>query len=189
MTVNELIAANKITKYKLSKDSGIAYTTISDICSGRARLEKCSAETIYRISKVLGVSMENLIKPYLDKRSDFEIFKSNACHKLKELGDIAFIVNLLEKDEIRKNYEKGWHRESLYLLAMLDYVSRENNIPLCNRYDDLRKLKLQAPLFPAGVLTVAAVTKNRGIKEQAIKEAIPEFMRFNIVENEVRNVI
>lgn len=56
----------------MAKDSGIAYTTINDICSGKARLEKCSAETIYRISKVLGVSMESLIEPCFDKRIDFE---------------------------------------------------------------------------------------------------------------------
>ena len=189
MTVCELMNKKKITKYRLSKDSGIAYTTVNDICNGKAHLEKCSAETVYRISKALGVTMESLIEPYIDKRSDFELFKSNTCHRLKELGDIQFIICLLEKDEIRKNYEKGWYRESLYLLAMLDYVSRENNVPLCTQYDDLRKQKLQSILFPASVLAMSKVTKNPQIKELAIKEAIPEFMRFNIVESEVRNVI
>lgn len=189
MTVNELIRSRKITKYRLSKDSGVAYTTVNDICSGKARLEKCSAETICRISKALGVSMESLIEPCFDKRSDFELFKSSTCHKLKELGDIAFVIDLLENDRINENYQKGWYRESLYLLAMLDYVSRENSIPLCTQYDDLRKLKLQNTLFPAGVLAVYEVTKNPQIKELAMKEAIPEFMRFNIVEREVRNVI
>ena len=72
MTINELMENRNITQYRLSKDSGIAYTTINDICSGKAQLEKCSAETIYRILKVLGVSMENLIEPCFDKRSDFE---------------------------------------------------------------------------------------------------------------------
>ena len=95
------ISDKKITQYRLAKDSGIAYTTINDICSGKAQLEKCSAETIYRISKVLGVSMESLIEPCFDKRSDFELFKSNTCHRLKELGDIEFVIELLEEDYIR----------------------------------------------------------------------------------------
>lgn len=189
MTVNELMKNKRITKYRLSKESGIAYTTVNDICRSKAQLEKCSAETVYRISKALGVTMESLIEPCFDKRSDFELFKSNTCHKLKELGDIGFIIDLLEKDEIRKYYQKEWYCESLYLLAMLDYVSRENNVPLCTQYDDLRKLKLQNILFPAGVLAISEVTKNPQIKRQSIKEAIPEFMRFNIVESEVRNVI
>ena len=102
MTIYELMENKKITKYRLAKESGIAYTTINDICSGKAQLEKCSAETIYRISKVLGVSMESLIEPCFDKRSDFELFKSNICHRLKELGDIDFVIELLEEDSIRK---------------------------------------------------------------------------------------
>lgn len=189
MTINELMNDKKITKYRLSKDSGVPYTTVNDICSGKTQLEKCSAETVYRISKTLGVTMESLIEPCFEKRSDFELFKSNTCHRLKELGDIPFMIDLLEKDEIRKTYQKGWYRESLYLLAMLDYVSRENHVPLCTQYDDMRKLKLQNTIFPVGVLAMSRVTNNPQIKEQSMKEAIPEFMRFNIVESEVRNVI
>lgn len=189
MTINELMKNKKMTQYRLAKESGIAYTTINDICSGKAQLEKCSAETIYRISKVLGVSMENLIEPCFDKRSDFELFKSNTCHRLKELGDIEFVIELLEEDNIRKYYKKKWYPESLYLLAMLDYVSRENDIPICTKYDDMRSLKLKTTLFPASVLVAAKVAENDELKHRSIMEAIPEFMRFNIVESEVRNVI
>lgn len=187
--INELLKNKKMTQYRLAKDSGIAYTTINDICNGKAQLEKCSAETIYRISKVLGVSMESLIEPCFDKRNDFELFKSNTCHRLNELGDIKFVIELLEEDSIRKYYEKKWYRESLYLLAMLDYISRENNIPICTQYDDMRSLKLKTILFPAGVLVADKVANTDEFKKHSIKEAIPEFMRFNIVECEVRNVI
>ncbi len=189
MEILELMENKRITKYRLAKESGIAYSTVNDICSGRAQLEKCSAETIYRISKVLGVSMENLIEPCFDKRSDFELFKSNTCHRLKELGDIDFVIELLEEDLIRKYYKKKWYPESLYLLAMLDYVSRENGIPICTQYDDMRSLKLKNILFPASVLVAAKVSQNDGVKHRSVMEAIPEFMRFNIVESEVRNVI
>lgn len=188
MSINELLEKKKITQYRLSKDSGIAYTTINDICSGRAKLEKCSAETVYRISKTIGVSMEELIEPHLEKRSDFEIFKSNTCHRLKELGDIDFIIQLLEEDSIRKYYTKKWYPESLYLLAMLDYVSNENKIPICTLYDDVRVLKLKNTLYPASVLAEAKTLKTDAPKERSLKEAIPEFLRFNIVESEVRNV-
>lgn len=189
MMINELMENKKITQYRLAKDSGIAYTTINDICSGKAQLEKCSAETIYRISKVLGVSMESLIEPCFDKRCDFELFKSNTCHRLKKLGDIEFVIELLEEDLIRKYYKKRWYPESLYLLAMLDYLSRENDIPICTQYDDMRSLKLKTILFPAGVLVAAKVAKSDELKHRSVREAIPEFMRFNIVESEVRDVI
>jgi len=142
---------NNITKYRLAKESGIPYTTVSDICSGKARLEKCSAETVFRIASALNVSMESLIKPYMDKRIDFELFKSNICHRLKELGDIDFLIELLEEDSISKYYEKKWYPESLYLLGMLDYISRENGIPLCTKYDAFRSMKLKSPLFPSSI--------------------------------------
>ncbi len=100
-----------------------------------------------------------------------------------------FIIKLLEEDPIRKYYKKKWYPESLYFLAMLDYVGRENDIPICTQYDDMRSLKLKTILFPASVLVAAKVAKNDELKHRSIMEAIPEFMRFNIVENEVRNVV
>ena len=57
----------------------------------------------------------------MEKRCSFELFKSNVCHRLKEQGDIDFLIETL--------------------------------------------------------------------KEEAVKHAIPEFLKYNIVESEVRNVI
>ena len=121
-------------------------------------------------------------------RSTFEIFKSNTCHRVKDMGDLDFIVDVLEKDEIRKLYDKKWYPESLYLLAMLDYLSRENDIPICTRYNDIRAQRLCKPIFPVGVLLSSKVLKSDEPIQRAKKEAIPEFLRFNIIESEVRNV-
>lgn len=122
-------------------------------------------------------------------RIDFELFKSNVCHRLKEKGDIDFIIDLLEKDEITEYYKRKWYSECLYLIAMLDYISRVNNVPICNRYEELRHLKLKEPLFTAGILTLAKVNNDNTIKKKALAHSIPEFMRFNIVENDIRNAI
>lgn len=121
-------------------------------------------------------------------RIDFELFKSNVCHRLKEKGDIDFIIDLLEKDEITEYYKRKWYPEFLYLLAMLDYISRVNNVPICNRYEELRHLKLKEPLFPAGILILAKVNDDNTIKKKALAHSIPEFIRFNIVEYEVKNI-
>ncbi len=189
MMINELMEKKNISMYRLAKDAGIPYATINDICSGKADLPKCSAETIYRISSVLNVSMEILIEPHLEKRIDFELFKSNTCHKLKTLNDINFIIEVLESKEIHRLFKKKWFPECFYLLAMLDYVSRENNVPLCTEFNEIRSMKLKTVLYPASVLMAAKVNRNDNIKKQCLIEAIPEFMRFNIVESEVRNVI
>ena len=33
---------------------------------------------------------------FAETRTDFELFKSEVCHQLKELGDAEFIISLLE---------------------------------------------------------------------------------------------
>ncbi len=125
----------------------------------------------------------------VNERICFELFKSNTCHRLKHLGDIEFITELLQEDRIQYYYYKKWYPECLYLLAMLDYISRENGVPLCTQYEKIRGLKLKDMIFPGSVLAMAEVANAEEVKERAIKESIPEFLRFNIVESDVRNVI
>lgn len=189
MTINEIMKKKNITKYRLSKNSGIPYSTLTDIINGKAQLEKCSAETVYRLSKELEISMEDLLAPCFVKRSSFELFKSNVCHRLKELGDIDFIIETLESNDIREYYDRKWYPESFYLLAMLDYISRINNVPLCDQYDDLRRQSLSETIYPSSVIAISTASDSDYAKKQSLKEAIPEFMRFNIIESEVRNVI
>ena len=187
--INELLKKKKLTKYRLAKDSGIPYSTINDICNGKAHLEKCSAETVYKLSRILDVSMESLLEPYLQPRTSFELYKSNICHYVKEKGDVEFIIETLESNDIRTYYQKKWYPECFYLLAMLDYLSRVNNIPRCTDFNDLRSCKLSEPIYPASVIAAYTVSKNEKIKEDAYRGSIPEFTRFNIIENEVRNVV
>lgn len=70
MTVNELMNKKRLTKYRLAKESGIAYSTVNDICNGKTQLEKCSAETVYRLSKALEIPMEKLIEPCFGERDN-----------------------------------------------------------------------------------------------------------------------
>ena len=190
MLINEILKEKNMTMYRLSKESGVPQATVSDICSGKADLEKCSVGTLFRIAKVLNVSIEDILESDDKKyRSSFETFKSNTCHHVKDMGDIDFMLSLLEKDDIRKYYKRRWYPEALYLLAMLDYLSRVNNVPICTRYDDIRAHKLKSPIYPVGVLLTSEIMKSDKPKKMAEKEAIPEFKRFNIIESEVRNVV
>lgn len=191
MSINYIMSKKNITMYRLAKESGIPNTTINDLCNGRTSIENCSGITLYKIAKVLNVSIEELIEDAMfshAERSTFDVFKSNVCHRLKDIGDMNFVIELLENDLIRKYHEMKWYAESLYLLAMLDYLCRENALPICGNYADLRRRKLAEPIFPLSVKMADAVTKNSHYTEISMREAIPEFMRFNIVECEVRNV-
>lgn len=132
--------------------------------------------------------MEELLVPCFLKRSNFENFKSTICHYLKELGDVEFIEDTLKKDDIRRYYERKWYPESLYLLAMLDYISRINHISLCDEYDDIRQCRLENPIYPSSIIALSNTLNDKSILKEAEESSIPEFRRFNIIENEVRNV-
>ena len=189
MTIKRILEDRAMSIYSLSKDSGVPYATCNDIVSGKARLEKCSAETVFKLANTLGVSMEDIIAPCVVKRADYENFKSTTCHRLKELGDINFIINTLESEDIRQYYKWGWYPESLYLLAMLDYVSRENNVPLCEDYDDLRQCRLDKPIYPSSVMALSAASDSDAELKSAVRTAIPEFKHFNIIEGSIRDVV
>jgi len=124
-----------------------------------------------------------------EKRSSFEAFKSNICHRVKDIGDRRFIAETLKEGLIIQYFNKNWFAESLYLLAMVDYLSRINDIPLCTNYEKLRKCKLDSVVYPTSILLDSRMNNDRSILEKSIHDSIPEFMRFNIVESEIRNVV
>lgn len=188
MTINELLKQKGMTKYRLAKISGVPQTTVVDICSGKAKIEKCSAATLYKLAKALEVPMETLLEDAMEYRSAFETFKSNVCHMVRDMGDLDFIIDTLESGKVRELFDKRWYPESLYLLAMVDYLSRENGLPLCKEYGDIRRAQLSEPIFPASIIAMSAASKSEQLKKESFDMAIPEFKRFNIVENEVRNV-
>ena len=62
MTLQMLLDNESITKYQLSKISGVPKTTIIDICSGKSSIQKCSAKTVQMIAKALNRSMEDIME-------------------------------------------------------------------------------------------------------------------------------
>ena len=139
MDINKLLSQKNITRYRLAKQSGIPQTTMTDICSGKAKLENCSGETLYKIAKALGVSMESLISDAVEYVPDVENYESVIQRRLNDMGSLAFIIDTLESGEIRRLCEKKRRSECLYLLAVVDQLSRENDLPLCSDYTELRK--------------------------------------------------
>ena len=60
MLIDDLLKKRGLTKYRLAVQAGIPHATLNDICSGKTKLEKCSAETVYKLAKALNVPMEIL---------------------------------------------------------------------------------------------------------------------------------
>ena len=150
-----------MSMYRLSKISKVPYATLNDICNGKTQLTKCSAETVYRLAQALDIPMEDLLRPFMVRRTSFENFKSTVCHRVMEMGDVEFMMDLLDSNAIRTYYDRHWYPESLYLLAMLDYLSRLHNLPQCSDYDDLRQCKLEKTVYEQVVPHTEAYRKLR----------------------------
>lgn len=67
MNIIELLKQKKISQYRMAMQSKIPHATLSDIITGKTRIEKCSGETLYKLSSVLGVSIEELIKDSIEQ--------------------------------------------------------------------------------------------------------------------------
>lgn len=117
---------------------------------------------------------------------EFEVFKGNVYIRIQEHGQIGFIRKMLVSNVI----EDYWNEENtlcaIYLLAMVDYLSKLNDIPLYSKYDYMRKYKLKDRIYPLSII-VSAKLDNRK-EEEYIDDAIPEFLKYNIVEGDIFNV-
>lgn len=192
MNLYERLAQNNLTKYQLSKMSQIPYSTIADLFSEKTSLKKCSVEVVYKLAKCLNTTVENLLESKDDQeqsRVDFEIFKSYVQHQVHDLSDFVFIEKVVTSNQIENYFKKEWYPEAFYLLATIDYLSNIHQIPLFNKYDEFRKTKLKKILFPASIAVIASPKDDKKIKDEMLKNAIPEYLQFNIVESEIRNVI
>lgn len=118
-----------------------------------------------------------------------EHFKNEILHEAKRCGDMNFVNHVVSKGLVDILWNNQQYEEALYLLAIVDYFSREHNCPLCRDYRELRKQKLQDLIFPNSILMMDKLQPSYGWKKKAIENAIPEFLRHNIVEGDVKNAI
>ena len=62
MKIKQILEEKNISIYKLSKISEVPYSTVNDICNDKTSIEKCSAETVYKIAQALNIPMERLLE-------------------------------------------------------------------------------------------------------------------------------
>jgi len=187
--IDSLLNEKKISAYRCAKESGIPYTTLLELVRGKTHIEKCSADTVYKLAKLFGVTMEELVERYsVPSRLEFETFKGNAQHLLKRLGDLDFIIQVLEENTVRKYWALKWYPEAFYLLAMLDYLCRVNDLKLCGDYNDMRGARLAEMAYPKDIRLSAKLSPGMDMQAILDRAAIPEFEQFNIYEVDIRDV-
>jgi len=116
MTFSDLLIDKDYTTYKLSKDSGVALTTIYDIESGKSNLLDCKGRVLLKIANTLNVSMEYLLnleqEPY-NKSYEYGLppFLEDGIKNLKKYkrnkslyecyyGEVNSSINVCEVDNL-----------------------------------------------------------------------------------------
>ncbi len=61
MTIQQLLQDMQMSRYRLSKTGGIPWAILADIYSGKTHLNRCGAGTLSKLSKTLGLSIEELL--------------------------------------------------------------------------------------------------------------------------------
>ncbi len=61
MNIMELITQKNMSRYSLSKQSGVPWATLADICSGKTKLKNCNVTTLSKLAKVLEISIEEFL--------------------------------------------------------------------------------------------------------------------------------
>ena len=61
MTLLECIKEKGLSRYSLSKISGVPWDVLSELCYGEIRFEQCSKELLSKLSEALGTSVEELV--------------------------------------------------------------------------------------------------------------------------------
>ena len=187
MNFKECLEKKNVSGYALSKNTGIPYTTISDLINGKTMIQNVSLKHAIAISDYLRIDLRKLNELEPLSFMDFRYFRNNLLSDLKRSDQITFINRIIKAKEIDFYYKNNAKEYAFYLLALIDYLSRINKHKLyTSRYNNLRKETLDNPFFVGSKLikfnTIEEAEKGLEIK------VIPEFKKFNIIESDVFNV-
>ena len=184
----DYLKKNHISIKSISDHTGIAYSTVHYIANNRTPIERCSAETLYKIAHYLDLTMDQLYEISRSfTRQDFELFKSEIAHQIKDKSQVTFLIETIESNTI-ENYWKFEQRiQALYLLSMVDYLSRLNGVPQCSKYDEIRSARIEPMIYPLSVkmedaLAASEDRENAETSAQDQMKYIPEFLEHGIAE-------
>jgi len=161
-----------ITLHQLSVISGVPYSTVWGIANSTIRMEDCSYLTIQRLCSALNTTPEYLVQVF-----GFRHFRDELHNQIKSLGPVNFLIKNLNENSVIQLYRAGYTVRAMYLMCMIDYISRLLCVPILKEYDFLRHKKLEKPL-------VIAERPQNGNPEY-----IPEFERHNILEGDIFDAV
>ena len=146
-----------------SQKSGIPYATLYPIIKGQVDIGACAYYTVDQI---------------VYHREDFQTFRNNLHHDIKR-NDLQTVLEIIEHGDVEYYRMHHDYIKMLYLVATVDYISKKYSIPLSNKYDDIRHMKLEEPFYVGDSQLLGKKTK-AGIKE---------FAKYNIIEGDLYDAV
>ena len=135
MYIKQYLEDNRISIYKVANNAVVAYPTVFNIVNGKVDILNCALGVVKKIADALGLTIDELLT-LCDKNRTFELFRGEQRHLVKRMGEIAYVIDLLENKKIDYYWKLDMKTEAFYLLAMLDYLSRRNDLPICEEYNE-----------------------------------------------------
>lgn len=120
----------------------------------------------------------------------YDTFRSEASHMYHFDGDYLFISKVMKTNLVMILWNNKEYAKALYMLAMIDYVSWKNKVPLFQDYAKIRACKLEEILFPAEVVMMDKIENSYRNRENALEickndECGRFFFRHNIIERSI----
>ena len=157
-----------------SMKSGIPYATLYPIIKGQVDIGTCAYYTVEKLAKVLGYRPDQIVY----HKEDFQTFRNNLHHDIKR-NDLQTVLGIIEHEDVEYYRLHGDYVKMLYLVATVDYISKKYEIPLCDKYDEIRNMKLEEPFFVGD-----SAFLNKGVDS-----GIEEFAKYNIVEGDLYDAV
>ena len=158
-----------------SKQNSIPYSTLYDLCCGKKELMDCNGRTLWKLAIGLDTTVDNLLRG-----EPFQSFRDNLHHQYVKWGSLQFLIHYLERNEVARLWKNGQSIRALYLLAMLDTICENEELPFAAEYDDLRSYSLEAPFFVGdSVFNIDLAKQN----------ALPQFIKYNIIEGSIDDAV
>lgn len=113
---------------------------------------------------------------------DTDLFRSEVQHKLKSMSDLEFIDFVLSNNLIEEYYNKDRLFEACYLYALLKHLFRINKITNFKTIKNIESIKFNKLIVPRDYIVYEFL-------QEKSKKPIKEFLKHNIYEVNVKNVV
>ena len=151
MKLEELLYKRNMSALRCSQESQVPYSTLSDILKGKTPIEKTSADTLYKVSKTLNVSME-------------ELLEASVCDSERNVGAVTIIIEVHSPRGVGTRIFADYRTQTVKIenktTRILDTAFGRNLKPTWEQYE----LFLEERCFPKTRDKLKLVLKDVGVE-------------------------